>query len=225
MLTHPNASRRSTSSITPYRVGAAILCCAAVAGLFLQCDAEKPSAEDLPFNLHPIADGIAYRSAQPTDTSLTTAIEHLGLKTVVNLRGENAGDAWYDEERAACEAAGVTLVDIRMSAHSLPTRESLLALYDTFTNAAYPMLIHCQGGADRSGAAAAIWRMVVQQHPREQAAAELSTDYYHFRWYAPEMDQLVELFEPDREWILNTYDPATAPPSKTPPGDADEQDD
>ena len=42
----------------------------------------------------------------------------------------------------------------------MPTREALLELWDTFENGEYPMLVHCKAGADRTGGAVAIWRMM-----------------------------------------------------------------
>jgi protein tyrosine/serine phosphatase len=161
----------------------------------------------LPFNFHVIEDGQSYRSAQPTAEGLQAAIEQLGIATVVNLRGENPDDAWWRQERAVCDEMGVTLLNIRMSAQELPSPEVLLSLYDAFINAEYPILIHCQAGADRTGAAAAIWRMVVLGDSRAEASAELSPMYFHFEEYTPAMDLLVEVFEPDRDWIANVYDP------------------
>jgi protein tyrosine/serine phosphatase len=162
----------------------------------------------LPFNFHVIADGRAYRSAQPTAGTLLAAITQLQLKTVVNLRGENPDQSWWQDEQAVCQSTDVTLVNIPMSAAELPSREVLLALYDTLANAQYPILMHCQMGADRTGAAAAIWRMM-QGDPREAAQTELSPDYFHYEVFTPAMDLLVSVFEPDRNWIANVYDPAT----------------
>jgi len=138
---------------------------------------------------------------------LNLVFDEHGIRTIVNLRGENEQDAWYRNERAAAEKAGVTLVDIRMSAGQLPSRDALLLLYDTFQTAEYPILIHCQSGADRTGAASAIWRMVVRGDTREAARVELSLVYGHFEARHPEMDQLVEMFQPDRDWIAHVYQP------------------
>ncbi len=162
----------------------------------------------LPFNFHVVADGKVYRSAQPTPETLMAAIEQFSIRTVINLRGENPDDSWWVQERAVCEAMGVKLVNIAMSAQSLPSRETLLALYDALAGSEYPILLHCQAGADRTGAAAAIWRMM-QGEPREDAASELSPLYFHLEPFAPAMDRLVAIFTPDREWIANAYDPAT----------------
>lgn len=147
----------------------------------------------------------AYRSAQLDVTTLELLVDVLGIRTVVNLRGENASEPWYENERAALDAAGVEFVDIRMSAHSLPQRAELLELYDTFLAAEEPILIHCQAGADRAGAAAAIWRMVVLGDEREDAAQELSICYGHFEAITPAMDELVRIFQPDRAWIEEQY--------------------
>jgi protein tyrosine/serine phosphatase len=156
-------------------------------------------------NFHVIEPGQTYRSAQLDAESFRLVIEVLGIQTVVNLRGENEDELWYQREKAAVEDVGATLVDIRMSASELPSRENLLLLYDTFLEAEYPILMHCQAGADRAGAAAAIWRMVVLGEPRELAALQLSPVYGHFLFVHPEMDYLVAIFEPDRDWIENEY--------------------
>ncbi|HUU97474.1 MAG TPA: tyrosine-protein phosphatase [Phycisphaerae bacterium] len=156
-------------------------------------------------NFHVIEFGQAYRSAQLDAESFRLVIDVLGIQTVINLRGENEDELWYQREQAAVAEAGATLVDIRMSASELPSRENLLLLYDTFLETEYPILIHCQAGADRAGAAAAIWRMVVLGEPRELAALQLSPLYGHFVFVHPQMDYLVAIFEPDRDWIENEY--------------------
>jgi len=156
-------------------------------------------------NFRVIEFGQAYRSAQLDAESFRLVIDVLGIRTVINLRGENEDELWYQREQAAVVESGATLVDVRMSASQLPSRENLLLLYDTFLEAEYPILIHCQAGADRTGAAAAIWRMVVLGEPRELAVQQLSPLYGHFVFVHPEMDYLVAIFKPDRDWIENDY--------------------
>ncbi len=158
-------------------------------------------------NFRIIKDGQAYRSAQLDETTLRLVVDEYGIRTIINLRGENEDRAWYQNEVRVADELGITHVDVRMSANSLPSRETLLELYDTFTTAEHPILLHCQAGADRTGAAAAIWRMVVAHDTKEQAASELSLVYGHFAARHPEMDHLVAIFEPDREWIATEYTP------------------
>lgn len=159
-------------------------------------------------NFHTIAGGRAYRSGQLAPDTLKYIIEMKRIRTVVNLRGPNPGSGWYQDERAACEAAGVRLVDVALSASSLPTRENALALYDLFEDpSAEPLLIHCRGGADRSGMVAAMWRREVLGEDRAVAAKELSWVYGHFEVVHPEMDEFIRIFEPSRDWIVNEYNP------------------
>lgn len=187
-------------------------CLAACAGLVALCGCGMGELDNyapltLFDNFRVIADDRAYRSAQLDAESLRLVFDTYGIKTVINLRGENEDALWYRNERAAAAEAGVRLVDVRMSAGSLPSREALLLLYDTYQTAEYPILIHCQSGADRTGAAAAIWRMAVAGESRELARQELSPLYGHFAGRYPAMDELVRVFEPDREWIANAYTP------------------
>ncbi len=156
-------------------------------------------------NFRVIEPGKAYRSAQLDATSLALVLDEYDIKTVINLRGENEDEAWYQAETRVASEMGVEHIDIRMSASRLPPREVLLQLYDTFQSAEHPILMHCQAGADRTGAAAAIWRMVVNEDPKPVAAFELSIIFGHFTARYPEMDRLVRMFEPSREWIESQY--------------------
>lgn len=156
-------------------------------------------------NFRVIADGKAYRSAQLDAQSFRLVIKHYNIRTIVNLRGENDHRHWYRAETAVAEELGVAHVDVRMSAMHLPPRAALLKLYDTFKSAEHPILIHCKAGADRTGAASAIWRMVVLGDSNDDAAAELSPLNGHFAAAHPEMDVLVAMFKPDRAWIENEY--------------------
>jgi len=158
-------------------------------------------ASPLPPNLHVIEEGQAYRSDQPIADQLANIIDLYGIRTVVNLRGSNPGELWYDAEVEACEIMGVTLVDHAMSAGSLPSAELLGAITNTLLTAEYPVLIHCQMGADRTGAISAIYRMLVLGHERADALSELSPAYFHFRALYPCMDTLAELYEPGPEWL------------------------
>jgi protein tyrosine/serine phosphatase len=156
-------------------------------------------------NFRVLEPGRAYRSGQVDADTMELLVNVFGIRTVINLRGENVGEPWYDNEKAVLDANEVELVDVRMSAHALPPRAELLKLYDAFLSVEEPILIHCSAGADRTGAASALWRMVVLGHEREDAAGELCVCYGHFEAFTPEMDELVRIFQPDRTWIEQQY--------------------
>src|SRR5579863_5676861 len=42
-------------------------------------------------NLHPVVAGVLYRSAQPSSAELASTVQQYGIKSVLNLRGPNAG--------------------------------------------------------------------------------------------------------------------------------------
>lgn len=84
-------------------------------------------------------------------------LKHHGIATVINLRGANPNSTWYDPERAACEALGITYLDRPLHSRRLPKQEMLVGLLEAFDSAARPMLIKCSGGADRTALAAALF--------------------------------------------------------------------
>jgi len=157
--------------------------------------------EGAPFNFHVLEEGRAYRSGQPTPEALAVIAEKYDIRTVINLRGSNTGKTWYDEEIAACQAMGINHVDHAMSALRLPSAEELEAVIHTLHTAEYPILVHCQSGADRTGLVSVIYRMTIMGHDREEALQELSPEFFHFREFTPCMDIVAEIFEPDPAWL------------------------
>jgi hypothetical protein len=86
-----------------------------------------------------------------------------------------------------------------------------------------PVLIHCHGGADRSGLAAAVYLLLYTDTPIDEARRQLSWRYGHFAygrsaclqnvldqyedWLAGQ--QLAHQPERLREWIMRVYRKAT----------------
>ncbi len=154
-------------------------------------------------NFHTIDEGNAYRSPQLSGEALSWVIDHYGIKTVINLRGPNPGKVWYDDELSVCKAKKVALVDIPMSSQSLPPPDLLKSVVSTLKTSARPLLIHCQSGADRTGAVSALYRIEVLGQDRTAAMRELSPEYWHFRDQKPCMDKLIEIYEPTDEWMAS----------------------
>lgn len=150
-------------------------------------------------NFHTVIPHQLYRSAQPTRRELQTYIRDYGIRTVINLRGSNPGKAWYRDELAVTKEAGVTHVDFRMSARhilSAAKAEKLIAIMRT---AQKPILVHCEGGADRSGLISAIYVSEVAHEGEHAAESQLSLFYGHIAipyLAAYAMDESWERLEP-----------------------------
>jgi protein tyrosine/serine phosphatase len=91
-----------------------------------------------------------YRSGQISPERLGTIIDKLGIKTVVNLRGEE-DKPWYVAEREVVEHNGARLVNLGFSASRYPDPARLRELLDVIERIEPPFLVHCKGGADRTG--------------------------------------------------------------------------
>lgn len=135
-------------------------------------------------NFHTVEPQLVYRSAQPTGDELRKVVLTHGIKTVLNLRGDNAGKPWYDDEMRAVRALGIQHLDVRLSAYqtlSVPQMDEIVRLID---GAPKPLLIHCESGADRTGLVAALYR-VSRGQPAALAERELAPHYGHFATLFP----------------------------------------
>jgi protein tyrosine/serine phosphatase len=160
-------------------------------------------------NFHEVDPGKFYRSAQLSGEELDLAIRTYGIRTVINLRGENPGEKWYDDEVQVTNKDGVKLVSIGMSAKRLPNRKDLIALVEQFETAERPLLVHCQAGADRTGEASAIYEMDYMGKSREEALEMLTLKYDHLEVAAPAKRYFIGLYG-GKDWALHTYDPCQA---------------
>ncbi len=150
-------------------------------------------------NLHEVVKGEFYRSAQPTGRDIERYAREYGIKSIINLRGGNAQDAWYNEEIATSEKLGITHIDFRMKASRELTNEQALELIALMRDAPKPLLIHCKSGADRSGLAAAFYVAAVAKLGEEPAERQLWIHYGHLPFFINEafaMNRTFERMEP-----------------------------
>ena len=130
-------------------------------------------------NFHAITKGEAYRSAQMDRDELKHCIKKYNIKSILNLRGENPDASWYTEELKVSAEQNVKHYDIALSASREPTGKDVQRLMEIFKSAPRPILIHCKGGADRSGLVAAMWKEAVDKEPKSEAGKQLSVLYGH----------------------------------------------
>lgn len=137
-----------------------------------------------------------------------------GIRTIINLRGARDCASYY-LEREACEKHGITLVDFPVNSRQPPTREVLAGLQKLFEGVEYPALMHCKAGADRVGIISAIYLLIAEKKPVEEAMQQLSLRYGHVRHAKTGvLDRFLEEYlvfnkkqpTPFMEWAMNHYD-------------------
>jgi protein tyrosine phosphatase (PTP) superfamily phosphohydrolase (DUF442 family) len=97
-----------------------------------------------------------YRGGQPT-TEGFQYLASIGVKTVIDLReaGERA-----ELEGKAVTGAGMKYINIPMTGMTPPTTDEISKILDLLENpAAGPAFVHCQRGADRTGAVIAAYHI------------------------------------------------------------------
>ena len=148
-------------------------------------------------NFHLITPKSAYRSAQLDKNELEYYVSKYKIKSIVNLRGECPEKQWYKEEKEVSRMLGVKHYDLGLSAYSKPTSDQLSLLIAIFRDASLPVLIHCRGGADRSGLASAVWKVVIDKEPKSEAQKQLSIVYGHIPFgRAGVLDDFFEAWQP-----------------------------
>jgi protein tyrosine/serine phosphatase len=134
-----------------------------------------------------------------TPAQIAKYAKEYGIKTIINLRGDNTGSSWYDAEVGEASRLGITHIDFGMSARRELTASQADALIVLMKGAQKPILIHCKDGADRSGLASALYLAAVKKSDEAMAKGQLSIGFGHFSLpFIPEyaMDRTFESLEP-----------------------------
>ena len=134
-------------------------------------------------NLHKVSDDL-YRGAQPTKAGIEQ-LELMGIKTIINLRN-------FHSDREIIEETPLDYEHIYMKPWH-PEEEDVVEFLQIVTDPnRTPVFLHCQRGADRTGTMVAIYRVVVQEWPVNEAVGEMQYGGFNFdeNW-----DNLTEFLE------------------------------
>jgi protein tyrosine phosphatase (PTP) superfamily phosphohydrolase (DUF442 family) len=145
----------------------------------LGCTAEAVRVISLT-NVHTVIPGRVYRTAQLKPDELQALIAETGVRTVVNLRGVCADTAWYLGECRATHTADANQEDITFSAKRFPAPSEMQRLISVLDHTEYPIVLHCQRGADRTGMAATVVRLLQTGDDLATARRQLWPRYGHF---------------------------------------------
>jgi len=127
--------------------------------------------------------GGMYRCSQPSPAQIRKYHRLYGIKTIVNLRGENPYGG-YALEVATCRELGIELIDFNLYSRDMPSVEEVLGARDLFKRIAYPALMHCKSGADRAGLGATFYRHFRLGEPSGRSASCARSTAIS-RWAAP----------------------------------------
>lgn len=164
-------------------------------------------------NFDRLGDGV-FRSNQPSPKRLAK-YKAMGIKSILNLRGTSLY-SYYLFEKEACEALGLNLVDVYMSATEAPPLATMLALEVQFQTLPRPFVMHCKSGADRAGFASASYLLLMEDAPIAMAQKQLSLRYLHLKSSNKGvLDLCLEKYResnqarpiPFRDWLMTIYDP------------------
>ncbi len=119
-------------------------------------------------NFHRV-DQAVLRGGQPTQKGLEV-LKSLGVKTIINLRGENDKLKW---EREFTKKLDMSFYHIPMSVYSQPTDEQIIKFLKVVINKEnQPVFVHCESGRDRTGAMVALYRVAIYNWTPKEAYQE-----------------------------------------------------
>jgi protein tyrosine/serine phosphatase len=155
------------------------LACSIIAPTFAQKDRKRNAARgnaagDID-NFGQVNDHI-YRGGQPEGEEFRQ-LAVLGIKTVLDLRGDAEPDSKTDAEQA-----GLQYINLPLEPKQYPQADAATGFLQIVNDQAnWPVFVHCAGGRHRTGAMVAVYRMTMDRWTVDQAYKEMKQyDFYTF---------------------------------------------
>ena len=171
-------------------------------------------------NTHEISPGKMWRSYQPSPADLKKW-KACGVRTIINLRGDNPGGRYFLEEEA-CKELDLKFVTFRVFSREAPSRDALHGARKLFEEIEYPAMMHCKSGADRAGLMSVLYLFFHEGAPLDRALEQLSFKYGHVKQgktgvidyafaryvdYANETGKSLSSVADFFAWVDSDYDP------------------
>jgi len=142
-----------------------------------------------------------YRSAQLSETKLQELIVLYGIRSIINLRGEQDKESWYQTEKQVVQRNHVALTSILFQSHELPKYLRLNELVNAVVNVEKPVLIHCWRGSDRTGMASALVLAIEKDLSLIELKKQFSWRYGVFPFRKSVGDLVFSTYE---QWLKDT---------------------
>ena len=165
-------------------------------------------------NFGTIIPGKLYRGNHPTPARLKRLHDRYALRTLINLRGKR--DCGSDAlSRDAAARLGMDHLDVPFESRGAPQRDRILRFHALYQTLAFPALLHCKSGADRTGLAGGL-AMLFEGGTAAAALGQLSWRFGHFnRSPTGVLDAFFLDYQANAEgrvpfidWVRNDYDEA-----------------
>lgn len=128
-------------------------------------------------NYHTVLPGRVYRSAQLSPEGLEMHVARYGIKTVINLRGDNPDEEWYRQEQTHAHHLGIEHIDLPIDSF-MPSPNEVRILTAILRECRQPILLHCESGIDRTGFASAVAYLLLDDASKPELAAGQLTWMY-----------------------------------------------
>ncbi|SCA63856.1 hypothetical protein SCG7109_BI_00020 [Chlamydiales bacterium SCGC AG-110-M15] len=129
-------------------------------------------------NFHQV-DEVYFRSGQLDKEMLEAKVREHEIKTLINLRGKAEGESFWEEESKAAKDLGIAYHNLLFYSYKYPLKGRVLELITLLEQVEYPILVHCNHGANRAGFAAAVYLLEIEKKPFSEAKKQLSIFYGH----------------------------------------------
>ena len=172
-------------------------------------------------NLGTVTERQIYRAAQLTPGQLVQELDRHQIRTVLNLRGSNPDQTWFNHEVTAALEHQVTHISIPLASDQWLSHDQVNTLLEVFDHAEYPMLVHCEFGAERTGLVSALLTLLRPGSTIEDGLNQFSVSYLflpihdglvmigHIRRYELWLKETGKPHEPSllRHWLQHVYLP------------------
>lgn len=155
-------------------------------------------------NIHVVVLGKIYRSAQLNAHDLDAVTQKFHIKSMINLRGPWATDHWYQVEKQFSKTRSIDYYSLRFSAYHLPPKKEIRELVYLLQTVPKPLILHCEGGADRTGMASAISLILFKKNATiPEIKSEASWHYNAISQYSVGYQMLRNYFA----WLKENHAP------------------
>jgi protein tyrosine/serine phosphatase len=149
-----------------------------------------------------------YRGSQPEDENYRQ-LATFGIKTIVDLRGDNER-----ESKALAEEAGMRYINLPLADKQYPQADAAEKFLEIVKDEAnWPVYVHCAGGRHRTGSMIAVYRMSVDGWDLDRAYQEMKDfDFYTSRGHSCYKTYVQDYY---RNLQARNNTPAPAPAKET----------